>query len=105
MTTLLKNYATVEPSEAMKRLAAEAICVQNGVNLCGMSKRFAEVMSELMTIIGSTGRVNHHPIARLWVEKFAHLAGIETSLGYIDAFEMARQIERGEAVEYPYYFN
>lgn len=64
----------------LKDLAEEAYRVQDACNLCGVSQSFARAMLELRRILDSEGTDawNTHPIAVLWADKIAHLAGTQS---------------------------
>lgn len=70
----------LEPDEELKKLATEALEVQDACNLCGLAQRFGEVMIALnrhpQNTLG-TEWVNQHPITRVWLDKFCSLARLE----------------------------
>ena len=67
-------------SDALDKLAAEAIAVQDACNLSGLAIRFANVVVELRALLQDvpefeTEMINRHPIVTLWVMKMADLNG------------------------------
>lgn len=67
---------TISATDAVRKLAREAMSIQDACNGCGLAHRFGVVMSELMAIYHSTSTVNQHPITKLWLDKFQSLARI-----------------------------
>ena len=65
--------------EVLKNLANEAMQAQDACNLCALSQSFAKAMKALVEHPQSTGTdwVNQHPITKLWLSKFEHLAKLE----------------------------
>ena len=79
-------YHPEDPAEKARvkfaELVQEALSIQDACNLSGLSKRFAEVTSELWEIEragvfqpGGTAWVNSNQVTRLWISKFLSLAG------------------------------
>lgn len=64
-------------SKTIKELAQEAINVQDACNLCGVAQAFARAMVDLGEHTSGTDERNNHPIARVWADKIAHLAGTQ----------------------------
>jgi hypothetical protein len=60
-------------------LANESLRVQNACNLSGIVHSYARALSDLRTLCPSlsTDAINRHPIAVVWADKVAHLAGIQ----------------------------
>jgi len=71
-----------------------AIMVQSAVNMKGISRSLADVLSK---IEGSTENANKHPIVRLYLEQMIHLNhdGLGDSQSYLEAYSMVeKEIER-----------
>ena len=68
-------------SEKIRQLALEAEHVQDACNMCGLSKRFAQVVQELsdelrrLGLYQGTDQINRHPITQAWASKIHDLAG------------------------------
>lgn len=64
----------------LKDLAQEAYRVQGACNLCGVAQSFARAMVDLRRVEPGLGTDawNAHPIAVLWADKIAHLAGTQS---------------------------
>jgi hypothetical protein len=103
---------TVRADVDTVRLAQEALSIQAACNLCGLAQRFAEVMAELLREEASQGTswVNQHPVTKLWVDKFQHLArlpqfyrhgGEDTRVpDWADAWVACQSLARGEDVQW-----
>lgn len=74
------------PNPILRTLAQESLDIQNACNTCGLAQRFAEVMKRLLhhPEIKGTGAANSHPITKMWISKFEHLAGLEQSMSSED---------------------
>ena len=76
---------------SIKKLAIEAIAVQDAANLSGIAKSFGRVMSQLWDEANKRGEgtewVNTHPIAKLWVDKMAGLSRVRTFEEFSKAYE------------------
>ena len=70
---------TIKATPKMVELAKEAYSIQDACNLCGLAQRFAEVMVELGTHEDCPR--NQHPVAKMWIDKFCHLAHMRQELG------------------------
>lgn len=93
---------TIRADETMRKLAKEAVDVQDAVNLCGLAQRFAKVMLELVhhpqNVVGTTW-ANQHPVVHLWVDKFAHLAAYQQSI-CDDAYAACCKLADGKDAEW-----
>jgi hypothetical protein len=71
--------------KTMKELAAEAINVQNACNPMGLSKGYAEALTNLRALLdeakepSDTRAICYHPINKLWASKLHDLAGMGLS--------------------------
>lgn len=65
----------------LRRLAIEAIDVQNACNLSGVLMGAHKAACSLRTCGSRSGlgtnEINEHPIMQLWTSKIAHLAGVD----------------------------
>lgn len=77
----------------MERLARDAINVQDACNLSGVTRSFAQAMSDLRRIIPDKGTdfYNTHPIAIMYSDKIASLTGSNTKLAFADAYDFCRK--------------
>lgn len=90
--------ATVE-KEALKRAAIDALCVQDGCNLCAISRAFARAMAAVLDDCRENGTgtdgVNRHPITVLFMSKMSHMvtggANIDFS-AFREAYEKVEEI-------------
>lgn len=85
--SVLKRLAVQrsEPGEgapqrvALQKVAADALQVQDAVNLSGVVRSFAQATEVLWAEAREQGKgtefVNHHPVSRLFAEAIACLAG------------------------------
>jgi hypothetical protein len=73
----------------------QALDVQNACNLSGVLHSFNAVIDDVWAEAHEVGKgtdyVNTHPLVRLWVDKLAHLSGIQGMQGYSPAGEAASQ--------------
>ena len=69
----------------------DALEVQDACNLSGVVHSFSKVMSSIMGDASNTHDVNRHPIAVLYADKIASLAGVQ-SLSYDSGFSAAYDI-------------
>lgn len=69
--------------KSLKQLAQDALDVQDACNLSGVVHGFSRFMTELNEALPNLGtdRRNNHPLVRLWVDKLAHLSGLQTLTG------------------------
>lgn len=69
-------------STMMRRLAVEALQVQDACNLSGVLHGFARAMGDLLRACNGRMAVRDaHPITRLWVDKIASLTGYAQDYG------------------------
>lgn len=77
---------------------SDALMAQNGVNLSGIAKSFAELTTKLWQEAHAcnkgTGWVNRHPLSVLYVDKMADLAGAGSYENTSNAYEFALQMAR-----------
>lgn len=79
----------------LKELAQEALDIQTACNLCGLAQSFARMMKELGEHVKGTDALNTHAITRLWVDKMAHLSGVQLGFdtmynAYADCSQLAK---------------
>lgn len=91
---------------SLQRLAQESLDIQDACNLCGLAQRFAVVMKVLRQQPDCRGTdwVNRHPITRMWLSKFEHLAGLSQSMPISDyewVYNLAKGVTADEAGEDP----
>lgn len=62
-----------------KKLAQDALDIQDGCNLTGIVHGFSRAVSVLRESCPDKGTdwYNHHPICVLWADKIAQLAGVQ----------------------------
>lgn len=77
----------------MKELAQEALAVQDACNLSGVVQSFARAMRDLCDLVPDTSPRNTHPVAVLWADKVAHLAGTQ-DLGNEQVSKAYREVYR-----------
>jgi hypothetical protein len=101
---------TVRADAATIALAKEALAIQDACNLCGLAQRFAKVNSELIGHAQCTGTTwrNQHPVIKLWIDKFQHLARLPQSYGgglnradATAAYAACERLAAGLDVEWP----
>lgn len=88
----------------IKKLAQEAIDVQDACNPLGVSKGFARSLQELVEYLrannlpNDTDAIIRHPIHRLWASKIHDLArmGMSDDNAYSDAYEECRRLADAE---------
>jgi len=85
----------------LRQLAQEALDVQNACNPLGLSRSYAEALSDLFEnrrLPASTGDVCSHPINRLWASKLHDLAGmgISDTDRYGEAHRACQALAAGE---------
>ncbi len=80
------------------QLATEALGVQDACNLTGVLHGFARSLARLRVLLGEPGtvRLNQHPIAKLWADKVAQLAGVQGGPWALPAYREVWELERGE---------
>jgi len=85
-------------SKSLKSLAKEAIAVQDACNLCGVAQSFARAMIDLGTHTKGTDERNRHPVALLWADKIAHLAGTQDlgNTNVMKAYDYCHKLAKGE---------
>lgn len=69
-----------EDDRTLAELAGEALAVQDACNLVGVARSYGRTMARLLRLCGQelgTQRINTHPIAQVWADKIAQLAGIQ----------------------------
>jgi hypothetical protein len=85
-------------TRTLPELAREALLVQDACNLSGMARSFARAMADLATHIPHTGERNTHYITRVWVDKIAQLAGMQTSdSAILTEFRRCRELADSES--------
>ena len=85
----------------LKAAAQAALDVQDACNLSGVAIAFADVMKTLCAFVDNTSDRNNHPIARVWIDKLAHLAGIQAlhDPRLIGAYAIVRGLADGSLVD------
>lgn len=87
-------------TEAVQKAARDAIDVQDACNLTGVLNSFQRHMAaicESQPEMGTDAR-NRHPVAVLFINKMADLAGIEREYGsneYLDAYAACNSLAAG----------
>ena len=79
---------------SLQQLAKEALDVQDACNLSGVAHGFARVMADLCHHVQNTDERNRHPIATVWANKIADLAGAHDYCHH--AYEACRVLAQGE---------
>jgi hypothetical protein len=74
--------------KTLKELATEVLAVQNASNLSGVAHAFSRALPDIRSYcdgyagptgwVKGTGDVNSYPIVKLWVDKLASLAGVQS---------------------------
>ena len=88
---------TIKATPKIVELACEAYSIQDACNTCGLAQRFAKVLIELGESGGTSPR-NQHPITKMWIDKFCHLAHMRQDLG-AGFWEQNTKLMKGEDVE------
>jgi hypothetical protein len=88
-----------EQAEALKRLAKEAIDVQDACNLSGVAHGFSRAMSKLCELGLDTSARNRHPVAVMWSSKIASLTGSESGEEFSRAYDACKKLAAGEKPE------
>lgn len=86
-----------EHREQLRKLAKDALAVQNACNLLAVLHGAARVVSELREIM-SWDEASSHPITQLWADKIASLTATQT-LGddrVMDAYREVGKLARGD---------
>jgi len=85
---------TDEQKNRLKKLATDAISVQDACNLSGVVHSLSRVMTELREISGSQGTeyFNTHPIIVLYASKISSLTGYDSAQGFSRAYEKCQEI-------------
>ena len=95
-TTSSVTQETTE--QGLKRLAQQALQVQNACNMSGIAHSFAKAMSELRVLQPQLGTdaLNSHPITRLWASKVHDLAGmgLSNSNRFSDALKACEELAK-----------
>lgn len=86
----------------MKEAAQKTLDVQNACNLSGVAHSFSEIMTFLTNEMIENGHggdwKNGHPIAKLWIDKMASLAGIQnTTWEFYTAYTEVSRLAEEEA--------
>jgi hypothetical protein len=74
-------FTEAQARDALRRLADDAIRVQDACNLSGVAQSFAEacitlrLIAQALGLPGDTEWCNRHPIVTLWVDKLCDLNG------------------------------
>ena len=87
--------------KTLQQLAQESLDIQDACNSCGLAQRFAKVMIELGEYTSGTDARNAHPIVKMWISKFEHLAGLDQSMSIEDfnkVYDLAHAINVNETV-------
>lgn len=77
---------------SVKQLAQEALEIQNACNPLGLSKGYAQALSELRCALEVEGKENDtdairlHPINRLWLDKLCDLANYQRGVCGVDGW-------------------
>ena len=79
-----------QKKELLRKLASDAIAVQDACNLSGVVFSFAKAMQSLCDMGLDTAQRNEHPIAILFSSKIASLTGSEHSLVFSKAYDWAK---------------
>ena len=87
----------IKATPKIVELAKEAYSIQDACNTCGLAQRFAQVLIELGDEGGTCGR-NQHPITKMWIDKFCHLAHMLQELG-ANFWDQNSKLMKGEDVE------
>ncbi len=87
--------------KSIKRLAQDALDVQDACNLSGVAFSFANAMKDLCEHKNALGKgtewINHHPITIMWVNKLESLANSNGYRVFAPAYEEVRKMaERPE---------
>jgi hypothetical protein len=93
-----------EDARTLRQLARESLDVQDACNLSGVVHSYSRAMSRLWELLPGAGTqtINHHPIARLWADKCAHLTGTQTGIAWVgEAYAAVRELagERDERAD------
>ena len=80
----------------LRELAIEAMAVQDACNLSGVAQSFARVMRDLGEHTDGTHERNTHPIARVWIDKMASLAGMAgADPTVLHAYDLVHKLAEG----------
>jgi len=85
----------VEMKNEIRKLAKDAILVQDACNLSGVVHGFSRAMTALREALPEAGtdEINRHPISVLYSSKIASLTGSESMGDFSKAYEWARVLE------------
>jgi hypothetical protein len=82
---------------SIRKLAAEALEVQDAVNLTAVAKCFATVVSQVRASLIEDGlpcdslSVRHHPVVRVWADKIYDLCGRDRDI--TEAFTACQKLK------------
>jgi hypothetical protein len=77
----------------LKKLAQDAMMIQDACNGSGVAQGFARAMLALGEHTNGTAERNRHPVVQLWIAKLADLAGMEYTWP-ADAWVECERLER-----------
>lgn len=81
-----------------RKLAEDALAMQDACNLCGLAQSFAKVMLALGDHTRGTDERNQHVIAKAWLFKMCDLARITVSVDdWSDALATCIKLRDGES--------
>lgn len=84
--------------KTIKRLAEDALLVQDAVNLSGVARSFADALSDLWQHATAQGEgtawVNSHPVAVLFSSKISSLTRSEDSACFAKAYEEVKKLSQ-----------
>lgn len=79
-----------------RKLAGDALAVQDACNLCGVAQTFAKVMLELGDHCNGSDERNQHVIAKAWLYKMCDLAKITVAVDdWADALHECLKLRDG----------
>jgi hypothetical protein len=91
----------IEPGvrlKSIRRLAEDAIEVQDACNLSGVAQSFARAIVHLRRYLAAVGEdsgtlaVTIHPIVTLWLDKMRDLNGRPSAWDFMNAYDECRKI-------------
>lgn len=87
---------TDEQKNRLKKLATDAISVQDACNLSGVVHSMSRVIADLREISGSqsTDYFNNHPIMVLYASKISGLTGHDSGQCFSRAYERCQELAR-----------
>lgn len=84
----------MENTGALKKLASEAVDVQNACNLLGVSKSFSRAVQDLWEsgAVKDAEELSRHPVVTLWVDKLVDMNKRPSLAEFSSAWDWAKKM-------------